>query len=329
MFSIIICTYNPNPYIFQRLLKAINEFDKDSPTYEVIIVDNNSTVPLTRNKAVEIFLLSKSNAKLITEKNPGLTSARLAGIEYASYDWLIFFDDDNEPATDYLSEIYVLTQMYSDIGAWGPGKINVQFCNGIVPSWINDYKYLFQEKQALKIEFDSEKIYQDCYPNGTGLILRKEIALKYLQEYNSGSLTLKDRSGKSLSSGGDTQMVLLAIKNNFKAGTSPSLKLNHLIDNRKANSSYLRKQIYYTSSSYFRAYNEVFQENRLPAEYGTNIQIIKSLYAAFKINYKSKDLHFIDLRWAKVLGEYASPYIAYNKTMPFILKTLEKFFING
>ena len=103
-FSIIICTYNPNREIFQRLLNALLQFDISSPEHEVIIVDNNSNPALNENELVKSFLNKKQNSKLITEKNPGLTSARIAGIKNAKYEWLIFFDDDNEPDINYLKD---------------------------------------------------------------------------------------------------------------------------------------------------------------------------------------------------------------------------------
>ncbi|MEY4573241.1 MAG: hypothetical protein RLZ10_2525, partial [Bacteroidota bacterium] len=101
-FSIIICSYNPELNIFKRLLDAILNFNSRSPAHEIIIIDNNSQPSIQSNSVVQSFLLNKPNSRLIQEKIPGLTAARIAGISNSKYEWIIFFDDDNEPASDYL-----------------------------------------------------------------------------------------------------------------------------------------------------------------------------------------------------------------------------------
>ena len=58
-FSIVICTYNPQPQIFQRLLNAVLQFDALSPAHEVILIDNNSSPSLANNGAVQSFFKQK------------------------------------------------------------------------------------------------------------------------------------------------------------------------------------------------------------------------------------------------------------------------------
>ncbi len=328
-FSIIICSYNPNHSIFEKLLNAILHFDLSSPDCEVIIVDNNSSPALSQDETVQSFLSAKQNARIITEKKPGLTNARIAAIKASNAEWLVFFDDDNEPAKDYLMEAKKVIDQCPKVGAWGPGNIKVEFSGENVPDWIQSQKHLFQERTAEKIETDNKKTYQDCYPNGTGLVIIKSTALEYVKLCTRGILTMSDRVGKSLSSGGDTQMVLLCIKNGLNAGVSPQLLITHLIDIRKATPAYLKKQVYYTSSSYFKAVNQVFPEEKLVGRLGGNIDIIKSLYAAYRIHFHSDGKKSFYLRWARILGEYANPFNAKGLRKPFILKMMEKYFING
>ena len=101
-FSIIICAHNPNDETFIRLLKAINFFDSLKLEFEVIIVDNNSKPSLSSFDCIGKFVNQQKNAFVINESTPGLTAARMCGIKKAKYEWLVFFDDDNEPCLDYL-----------------------------------------------------------------------------------------------------------------------------------------------------------------------------------------------------------------------------------
>ena len=100
-FSIVICTYNPNVEIFKRVLNAISNFSTFSPKHEVIIVDNNSNPPVSNFDFVKDFINHLSDRRIIYENEPGLTNARIAGINQSSSEWIVFFDDDNEPDEDY------------------------------------------------------------------------------------------------------------------------------------------------------------------------------------------------------------------------------------
>ncbi|MEO6231195.1 MAG: glycosyltransferase [Ferruginibacter sp.] len=328
-FTIIICTHNPNEQLLNRLLTALQQIENPGLIQELIIVDNNSTGSLAELKSVRDFVVSNSRVRIITESKPGLTNARIAGIKLATADWIIFFDDDNEPAVNYLSHSASLVNQYPQVGAWGPGNVSVEFFGKPVENWILNFKHLFQLRYASEIKFSNKKDYQDCYPHGTGLVISKKIAVDYIALYETGALTLSDRVGKSLSSGGDTQMVLLTIKNGLYAGISPHLNINHLIESKKANLTYLKKQVYYTASSYFTAYNEIFPKEQLAGKRAGNLDILKSLYAAYRIHFKADDKPTFNLRLSRILGEYASPYIASTLEKPFIIRIMEKYLING
>ena len=45
-YSIVICTYNPDERLLRRCLKAVHNLDVNDITMEVILVDNNSQVPV-------------------------------------------------------------------------------------------------------------------------------------------------------------------------------------------------------------------------------------------------------------------------------------------
>ena len=55
-FSIIICTYNPKEKIFSKLLLALERLKKTDFDYEIILIDNNSQIPICNLNYVSQFL---------------------------------------------------------------------------------------------------------------------------------------------------------------------------------------------------------------------------------------------------------------------------------
>jgi glycosyltransferase involved in cell wall biosynthesis len=249
-----------------RLLNAINYFDSQSPPYEVIIVDNYSASSLSNNNEVTLFLESNKSASIIFEKKPGLTSARTAGINASKYDWIVFFDDDNEPHESYLVACSDLVKKYPQVGVWGPGKISVEF-NCKPNDWLLNNKYIFQDKSEDELRYDNKPEWQECYPYGTGMVVKREIALTYVERIRERRYTLSDRNGKSLSSGGDVQLVFTTIEKGLQAGVAPTLMMNHLIDSHKANLRYMVKQQYGTASASIMSFNQVFIKSPISLSY--------------------------------------------------------------
>jgi glycosyltransferase involved in cell wall biosynthesis len=323
VFSIIICTYNPTQEIFQRLLNAVSNFNVENIEHEVIIVDNNSNPSLSSTFFINSFLQNKINSKLIIESTPGLTNARIAGINEAKYSWLVFFDDDNEPASDYLKVATNAISLYPQVGAWGPGEIEVDFI-GEVPNWVLGEKILFQQRNETKTVFNNEKLWQACYPFGTGLVINKTIAQIYKDRIADKMYTLSDRKGKSLASGGDVQLVLTCIEQNLSAGIIASLKVNHLIEHSKATLGYIQKQQYGTASAYIKAHNQVFFKNPIIVSPVSNFLILKVLYALFRIHYNKISKIKFRLLLALKMGELNASIESSGLRKPKLIKLYEK-----
>lgn len=324
-FSIITCTYNPNLKISERLVNAVkNLIITEEVNFEWIIVDNNSTKPVSEILFLEKILLSYSNYKVINEPKPGLTNARLAGIKNAQFDWVVFFDDDNEPQSDYLIKAGELINTNSAVACWGAGNIFVKFIGKESSSWVLARKDYFQERHITGEIYSSQPHWQVHYPQGTGLVIKRDVLIEYVYKVEIGEYNLSDRKGKSLMSGGDVQMVLTAVKNGYAVGISEKLYLNHLIDTGKSTFRYLLKLCYGTSSSYIKAYNEVFPDYAVVISFSTNWKIFKriiSLLRYYKIKIFRKDTW---LKLASQLGEINAHYLASNKTKrPKILYIIE------
>ena len=307
-FSILVCCYNPDQKIFSRLLSAISAFHQSSPVHEVILIDNKSDIPLNSMGFVIDFINSGHNRKLIVEKKPGLTNARILGIKEAKYDWVIFFDDDNEPAADYLINLYSCIVQNPKVACWGPGIINVEYVIKKRPEWLDAYNSIFQEREVKKCVVDNKAWWQDHYPQGTGLAIKKTVAVEYISRVYNGVYSLNDRNGKSLSSGGDVQMVLTAISMGFSVAIDPDIRLNHLIGASKITNRYLIQLAFGTASSNLPAHFEVFPFPLMNIGIPSNLGIIKKMYFFIKVKLLTEGSRSFRVNLAHHLGELKGVY---------------------
>jgi glycosyltransferase involved in cell wall biosynthesis len=325
-FSIIVCTYNPDVVIFTRLLNSIILLSQgNGPSFEVIIVDNNSKTPIADIPAVKNMEHFISNFRLLIEKKAGLTNARITGIKNSKYNWIIFFDDDNEPEYNYLSSLTCLIKSYPDVVCWGAGKINVHYIGKIENQWMKKVKPYFQQRTLENIYISGDSVWTEASPYGTGMGIKKDVLFKYIEKVEKGFYTLSDRKGRSLSSGGDIQIIFTAIAIGSKVGSSPCLAVNHLIKSEKANLNYLCKLSYGTASSYLLAYNQVFTDNPIPINTTSNYEILKLIYYTFRTAKGQNKFKDFLIRLSKSLGEVNARYAVNNLLKrPFLLIFFEK-----
>lgn len=261
-YSLVICAYNPDYGIFRRCLEAVSLLDRTNITTETIIVDNNSRPPIDGPALVAAYGHLIPHLKIITEQQQGVQYARIAAIKSARGRRVVYFDYDNEPDAHYLLELKKLNDQYPQVGAWGPGNVTVEFTGEVDPALEEYAKKAFQERHEHSLQTAAEKEWQPCYPFGTGLCSYRPVLEEYVNLAESGALTLEGRRGKRLSSGEDTQMVLLAIRSGYAAGVAPQLRLRHLVPSARVSVPYLKRLAYGTNVCYETCLLQVFPERR-------------------------------------------------------------------
>jgi glycosyltransferase involved in cell wall biosynthesis len=242
--SVIICTHNPRPHVLNRTLKALSEQSLDPKCWELIVVDNHSD-----KSVAEVFPLpERLQARHAREEKLGLTSARLRGIAEARADLLVFVDDDNLLAPDYLEVALGIDKTWPQLGLWG-GQQLPEFEVQPEP-WVFHRQYLL----ALHT-FDRDSwsnVAHHCpLPPGAGMCIRKHIANKYaeLVEQSPNRRSL-DRTGTSLASCGDTDLAFMTCDLGFGTGLFKDLKLTHLIPKERLTEDYFVKVTEMTSYSW-------------------------------------------------------------------------------
>ena len=94
-FSIIIPVYNVEKYLKKCLESVYNQTYKN---YEVIVVNDG-----TKDNSMDI--VKNYPAKVINQKNQGLSVARNNGVEKASGEYILFLDSDDYIEKGLLKEI--------------------------------------------------------------------------------------------------------------------------------------------------------------------------------------------------------------------------------
>ncbi len=313
MLSIITCTYNPHLLFLERLLSSVAAaVEYCGIPVEYVIVDNNSNPAISQYECVRCFLAEHPWARIMLEKSPGLYMARCAGIRASVGEWIVFFDDDNEPTPDYLNALAMISYEKDDLGCLGAGCIDVEFPANTSCTVRNQAK-AFQQREMSGSEFYSR--WDECtyFPYGTGLCVKREVALSYEEKVVSTDYTMSDRTGRSLASGSDLQIVFEALRLKMQVGASPSLKIKHLIEPRKARFRYLMRLRFGCDVSYHPALRQVFPEARPDLVPGRNRDILRFAWWHLVLLAKGR-LTVADfvLRCIERLAQIESQVLAYE-----------------
>jgi hypothetical protein len=112
-----------------------------------------------------------------------------------------------------------------------------------------------------------------------------------------------------LTSGGDLQIVLTAIKMGFKVGVHPSLKLNHIITEEKLNLKYLKNLSFGTAAGNVPGHLQVWGGEEFGNFYPPESnQILRQNYFHLKVKFKQEGLLRTQLSICSYLGSLKALY---------------------
>ena len=232
--SVIICTHNPRRAFLDAVIESLRLQSLQFSDWELLVVDNASTEPV----GTGYDLGWHPRGRIVQEERLGLTHARLRGISESKADLLIFVDDDNVLATDYLNAALQLSESRPAIGIWS-GRIDLEFQKP-PPEWTRRYWSFLVQRTVEHDETSQEMQLDEPLPVGAGMCVRREVALAYLSEARNSEMRISlDRCGASLGSAGDTDMAMLACALGWQRGVFKSLRLRHLIPPERVTEEYL------------------------------------------------------------------------------------------
>jgi glycosyltransferase involved in cell wall biosynthesis len=238
--SVIVCTHNPRPDYLRRTLDALARQTLPSDRWELLVVDNASDPPLARS----VDLSWHSGARHVREDQIGLTPARLRGIAESSAGLLVFVDDDNILAADYLERAATIHASYGFLGTFGAGVIEPEF-EAEPPAELRPRLSLLALRTIPTIRWSNNAADAGSIPWGAGLCVSRPIADRYRQVVARLEMTaVLDRTAERLFSGGDDLFSWTAASVERGFGIFPELRVLHLISAARLNRRYFLRLVH-------------------------------------------------------------------------------------
>jgi len=229
--SVVICCYNSAEKI-ESVLSHIEKQISNGILWEVILVDNASN-DNTVEVAQKWWTRKDIQLKIVFESKPGLSNARRKGLYISSYSIVIFVDDDNLMSDNYISRAYEIMSRNCDVGL--AGGLGTPVSNIEFPAWFSKYQDAF----AVGPQADQNGYVPNTrtYLHGAGLIVRK-IVWDFIVS-KGFSFILSDRKGKSLNSGGDSELSAIFRMAGYQLWYDSGLEFKHVIPAERLNWAYV------------------------------------------------------------------------------------------
>lgn len=242
--SVIICTHNPRKDYLHRTLNGLKAQTLPTGLWELLVVDNASNPPV----ANDCDLSWHPSSRVVIESDLGILPARVRGLREARTELILFVDDDNVLAPDYLAQAVAIAHSHPFLGCWG-GNIAPEF-ERKPPRWIGRYLPILA---CSGIEEDRWSNSHFTIPPTAGMALRRQVAEAFIRLVeNDSRRQLIGRRGKSgLMNGEDTDLALTACDLGLGMGQFKNLHLTHLVPEEKLSEEYLLRL---TEGSYYCGY---------------------------------------------------------------------------
>lgn len=192
------------------------------PAWEIVLVNNNSKDD-TVSVAESFWKSTGVNVplRIIQENKQGLIHARKTGIMSVQYDTIVFCDDDNFLAPDYLETAWKIMQAHPEVGILGGESKGYYTCPE--PSWLPQMYAAYALGKQFSITGDITTTKGQVW--GAGMVSQTKLMQEIFQE----EFVTTGRSGKNLASGDDTEICYKAVLKGYRIFYDESLKLQHYI----------------------------------------------------------------------------------------------------
>lgn len=235
LLSVIICTHDPRRDYLERALAALKAQTLSSSRWELIVVDNAS------KEGVEdrFDIRWHPQGRHVQEDRLGLTAARLRGISESLAEVLVFVDDDNVLAPDYLERVLEIADARPQLGAWS-GQLIAEF-DEPPPEWTKPYHRSLGIRPVLQEEVFWVPASNGDLPWGAGMCVRRKVAMQYVKYCRQPLRLALGRTGGTLAANEDVDLALTAYDLGLVTGLFPQLALRHLMPPFRLTQQYLSR----------------------------------------------------------------------------------------
>jgi glycosyltransferase involved in cell wall biosynthesis len=239
LLSVVLCTHNPRADYLQRTLLALRAQSLPAPRWELLLVDNASREPVRSR----FDLAWHPYARVVEETEIGLTAARLRGIAETSAPLLVWVDDDNLLAPDYLEKTIRLSNAWPHLGVWGCGHFSPEWETPPGPE-VAEYLGYLAVHRAARDRWSNRLFDYEATPAGAGLCVRAPVAQRYAENVRTDVRRKRlGRTGADLGGCEDFDLAFTAIALGYGIGVFTELALTHLMPRGRVEESYLLRLV--------------------------------------------------------------------------------------
>lgn len=232
-FTVAIPTYNGANRFPEVLDKLRQQTGVESLSWEIILVDNNST-----DSTAQVFQEYQKNWDLNVplryefEQQQGLAFARQCAFKAAQGEWVGFLDDDNLPYPNWVTSAYQFAQHHPKSGAFG-GQVH-----GLFESPPSEKVKPLLPYLALVERGPEPLLYSprnNLLPPGAGIVVCKQAWSESVPE----KLTLSGRINGSFISSEDLELLSYIQEKGWEIWYNPQMELDHKIPPWRLERDYL------------------------------------------------------------------------------------------
>jgi len=227
---VILCSHNPRPDFLGATLDALRRQSLHPSAWDFLIVDNASSTPVE----AKVDISWHPHARVVQEPALGPARARHRALTEArnlEADLILFVDDDNVLAPDYLVRGLEVSLAWPQLGAWG-GQLLPRFECPPAP-WMERYFNLLAVMPLAADRWTNHFSSYDAMPPTAGCFVRGAVWRRYLELVEQEPLHL------TLSRGEDMDLALSAIDLGLGVGRLRVLRLEHLIPAARLTPAYV------------------------------------------------------------------------------------------
>ena len=242
--SVLLCTHQPNPNRFQRVLEALEKQSLASDLWDLVVVDNNSNPPLE--------LPAWSRGRVVREPRLGIAAARSCAFRSSQGELGVFVDDDNVLDCNYLQSCLEIAEQYPFLGCWG-GSAIPEFEAPPLPE-MAPYLELLALRQVTHIAWSNRSQFpiDAQVPFGAGMCLRRSVMDFHTAQMESAAWHYElGRTPTSMLPCEDTDLVFSACDAGLGYGVFPQLSLVHLIPKNRTQADYLLRVLESSSEGHY------------------------------------------------------------------------------
>jgi len=229
LLDIAICTYNNSESLAEVLNAISKQTSVGDDRWTVTVVDNNSTD--NTPQVASDYKKCISSFSLVSEPRQGLTHARVRAFKSTQSAWVAFVDDDCLLAEDWVENAIEFIERNPAVSSFN-GHINLVLKSAEPLPWVRPEMFA-AKNPYMKVEGKHPGILY-----GAGLVLNRRAV--ELSGWLDAPL-IADRRGKSLISGGDSELSARVRGSAGHGWYVPQCTLDHVIDQSRLGMRYLMR----------------------------------------------------------------------------------------